>query len=127
LMRRTLLFSVFYNLIGTILVLFPGSIGKPFGVPSPAIFFYSGFCAVVIFIYAGVYLWLFRRPEIDRPVVAIAAIGKAGFFLTTVASWGMGEVPFIPVLFAIGDLIMAGIFFQWLLKSGNVVSGQIHR
>lgn len=116
LVRKTLAFSVLYNLGGAVIFFFPGSIGKLVGLPQPAHFAYSGFCAAVILIFAGVYFWLARSPQIDKPLVAVAAIGKTSFFLVMLISWMIGESSIIGVLLATVDLAMAVIFAQWVLS-----------
>ncbi len=95
--------------------LFPASLGQILGLPLPAAPIYVWFDALVIGIFAGVYAWLARRPEIDRPLVFVAAIGKTGFFLIVLACWFRGEVPFRGVALATADLIFAAIFAWWLL------------
>ena len=119
LVRRTLAFSVFYNLVGAIIFFFPGSVGKLAGLPQPAQFAYSGFCASVILIFAGVYFWLSRQPQIDKPLVVVASVGKTSFFLVMLASWLIGESTITGPLIATVDLIMAIIFAQWALTSGK--------
>jgi hypothetical protein len=68
-------------------------------------------------LFGGAYVWLARQPKIDRPLVAFSAIGKAGSFVVIFILWLFGEVSWRSVLGDIGDLIFAGLFAWWLLRS----------
>jgi hypothetical protein len=114
--RRALTFSVFYNLAGAILFAFPSSaLGQLAGLPHPVPAFYCAFVALFVSLFAGAYAWLAVQPEIDRPLVAFAAIGKTGAFAAIVAFWLLGDLPGRGVLTATGDLALAGIFAWWLV------------
>lgn len=119
LVRRTLAFSVLYNLGGAVIFFFPGSIGKLIGLPQPAYFAYTGFGAAVILLFAGVYYWQVKQPELNKPLMEVAAIGKASFFLVMLISWLIGESSVFGTLIAVVDLAMAAIFAQLVLSSGK--------
>jgi hypothetical protein len=114
-MRTALWATAFFNAGACIMFFFPASLGQILGLPLPAPPLYVWFDALVIGIFAGVYAWLARRPEIDRPLVVVAAIGKAGFFAIVLLCWLRSEVPLRAPVLALGDLIFAAIFCWWLL------------
>jgi hypothetical protein len=114
LLRRALRASVFFNLLGALLFAFPDSLGRLAGFPAPAPHVYTAFIAAMVVLFAGTYGWLARQPEIDRPLVAFAALGKTSFFAVVTACWLLGEVPGRAVLGASGDLVFAALFAWWL-------------
>ena len=115
--RRALWISVVYNSGGALLFAFPSSsLGRLAGLPSPVPPIYSTLVALFVALFAGLYGWLAMQPEIDRPMVALGAIGKAGAFSSMVALWGFGELRALVVLAGTGDLILAAIFTWWLLS-----------
>jgi hypothetical protein len=72
-----------------------------------------------VLLFAGAYAWLARQPEIDRPLVGFAAIGKAGAFSIFAACWILGQLSGRATLAGTGDLIFAAIFAWWLIGSGT--------
>jgi hypothetical protein len=115
-LRGALWVSVAYNGGGALLFAFPSSpLGQLAGLPAPVPPIYAALVAFFVILFGGAYAWLARQPAIDRPLVALAAIGKAGVFALLVTFWLLGEAPGRGVLAAIGDLVLAGIFAWWLL------------
>jgi hypothetical protein len=116
LLRSTLLVSVAYNLGAALLFAFPTSpISQLAGLPVPVPPIYGALLAFFVALFGGSYAWLARQTIIHRPLVALAAIGKAGVFVIIALFWFFGEAPGRGVLAATGDLILAGIFAWWLL------------
>jgi hypothetical protein len=116
--RNTLWVCVVFNLGGALLFAFPASplsqfAGLPVSVPP----LYSTLVAFFVALFGGAYAWLACQPNFDRPLVALAAIGKAGAFAIILIFWLLGEIPGRGVLVASGDLIFAGIFTWRLLTS----------
>ena len=118
-MRRALWASVAFNLGGVLLFAFPESIGQLAGLPAPVPRIYTTLLALFVALFGGAYAWLARQPEIDRPLVALAAIGKSGFFAVMAVCWLLGEAPGRGVVAATGDLMFAVVFAWWLLGSGS--------
>jgi hypothetical protein len=114
-MRSALWASAVYNLGGTLLFVFPSSLGRLAGLPAPVPRVYTALLAVFVALFGGAYAWLARQPRIDRPLVAMAAIGKAGVFAVILVSWLLGEVPGRGVLAVSGDVVFAAVFAWWLL------------
>ena len=114
-MRRALWASVVYNLGGTLLFAFPSSLGGLAGLPMPVPRVYTALLAVFVALFGGAYAWLARQARIDRPLVAMAALGKAGVFAVILSCWLLGEVPGRGVLAVSGDLAFAVVFAWWLL------------
>src|SRR5437762_533027 len=75
-MRSALWASVVYNLGGTLLFVFPSSFGRLAGLPVPVPRVYTALLALFVALFGGAYAWLARQPRIDRPLVAMAALGK---------------------------------------------------
>jgi hypothetical protein len=115
LMRRALGFSAIYNSAAAILFAFPSSApahiaGLPPAVPG----LYRVLLGFFVLLFGGAYAWLALQPDIDRPLVAFAALGKTGAFGIILALWLVGGSPGRGVLAASGDLVLAGIFAWWL-------------
>ena len=124
-LRRALWTTVVFNLGGATLFAFPSSpFGQLAGLPQSVPLIYRAFLALFVLLFAGAYAWLARQPTIDRPLVALGAIGKAGAFAVVFVLWVVGEVPGIGVLGFVGDLIFAGIFTWWLLGSRQGASSR---
>lgn len=115
LMRRALWASVPYNAGGALLFLFPASLGQLAGLPGPVPHVYTASLAVLVALFGGTYAWLARQPQIDRPMVAFCALGKAGVFTVLLVCWLLGEAPGRGVIAALGDLGFAVVFAWWLL------------
>lgn len=117
-MRYALWTTVAFNLFGALLFAFPASsLGQFAGLPASVPAIYRAMMAFFVLLFAGMYVWLALQPKFDRPLVALAAIGKAGAFLVMVMLFLFGEIPGRAVLFDLGDLIFACIFAWWLFKT----------
>jgi hypothetical protein len=117
LMRCALWGSFVYNLGGALLFSFPGSLGHLAGLPAPVPRVYTTLLAFFVALFGGAYVWLARQPRLDRPLIALAAVGKTGVFAIILAFWLLGDVPGIGVLSASGDAAFAAIFAWWLRGS----------
>lgn len=112
--RSALWATVALNLLG-VAAFGPAALGLPAPLlPIPVPRFYAAQVAVTIAIFGGVYAWLARRPEIDRPLLMVGALGKLCFFALFVAYWVVGDIPLRAVLQATPDLAFAAIFLWWL-------------
>ena len=69
---------------------------------------------MTIGLFGGVYAWLARQPQINRPLVVVGALGKLGFFLLAVAYWMTDALPASAVPKAVSDLVLALIFRWWV-------------
>lgn len=116
-MRYALWASALFNLGGAFLFAFPDSLGQLAGFPGHVPRVYSALLALFVILFGGAYAWLARQPRIDRPLVALAALGKAGAFAVVLAFWVLGDVPVRSVLAMSGDLMFALVFGWWLLVS----------
>jgi hypothetical protein len=112
--RKVLWATACYNLAGALAFAFPATAGQLAGLPVPVAPIYSVLLTFFVLLFGGAYAWLALQPQIDRPMVGMAACGKAGVFVAAVALWAMGQGPgwFIPG--ATGDLIFATLFAWWL-------------
>jgi hypothetical protein len=77
LLRKVLWAAVFYNLAGSLAFAFPSSVGQLAGLPLPVPPIYSVLLAFFVVLFGAAYAWLALQPQIDRPLVAMAACGKA--------------------------------------------------
>jgi hypothetical protein len=115
LMRRTLKISVIYNFAAAFLFAFPSSsLGRLAGLPPVVPDVYRMLLGFFVVLFGATNAWLAYEPDIDRPLVAFATIGKAGAFGIILTLWLSGRSPGRGVLAAIGDLVLAGIFAWWL-------------
>jgi hypothetical protein len=118
--RYALWISAAFNLSGAFLFAFPSSpLGRFAGLPVPVPAFYGILIAFFVVLFAGAYAWLACQPQIDRPLLALSAIGKAGGFLVVCIFWLLGEIPGRGVLASSSDLIFACIFTWWLLSTSG--------
>lgn len=83
-------------------------------LPLPLPPFYAAQLALVIGLFAGVYVWLARQPVILRPLLLVATLGKLGFFSLFVLFWTVGDLPFPSVVRASPDLLLGLIYAWWL-------------
>jgi hypothetical protein len=70
--------------------------------------------AFFIALFGVAYPWIAGRRVIDRPLVALGAIGKSSVFAIIVLLWLAGEAPGRIALLAVGDLVFAAIFAWWM-------------
>jgi hypothetical protein len=116
-LRRILWLTVVFNVAAASAFLFPSSLGQLAGLPVPVAPIYTVLLAFFVLLFAAAYAWLALAREIDRPMIAMAAIGKAGVFVIAITLWAAGQGPgwFVPG--ATGDLVFAILFLVWL-RSG---------
>ena len=110
LLRTTLYFTFFYNLMGFITFLAPERFGQLAGLPAGVPFLFTGFIAFNILLFGLVGLWQARQPDMNRPVLAIIGISKITFCLLMGLSWLKGEVAFAGFLMSLVDFAMGIVF-----------------
>jgi hypothetical protein len=113
-MRGILWVGVVFNALVGAMMLFPGSLGALAALPPVGSVFYRWMLAFFVLLFAATYAWLARRPVIDRPLVALAAIGKTGVFAIAIACLLRGDIAARTVLLSSGDLVFAVCFWLWL-------------
>jgi hypothetical protein len=116
-MRGALWAAVLLNLIGVAVFLPPALGFAADRLPIPAPPFYAAQVAVTIALFGGVYGWLARQPQIDRPLVVVGALGKLAFFALAVAYWLAGDLPGTAVPQAAPDFLLAAIFLWWIVRT----------
>ena len=114
-MRSALWTTAVFNLLGALTFVFPADFAALTGFPTTAPRVYTALLTVFVLLFAGAYVWLARQPRIDRPLVALAAIGKAGAFAAVFVCWLAGEIPARAALAFSGDAVFAAIFTWWLV------------
>lgn len=115
--RRVLVAAAIFNFAAAAMILFPQSIGRFADVPLAAPRFYSWLLALFIALFGATYVWLSRRPEIDRPLVGLAILGKTGVFLVALVCLMTGDITSRTFATAVGDLAFAGAFLWWFRGS----------
>jgi hypothetical protein len=124
-MRGALWTAAALNLVG-MLVFAPAALGfAPDLLPVPAPRFYAAQVGFTIALFGGVYAWLARQAEIDRPLVAVGALGKLCFFALAIAYWAGGDLPAVAVPQATPDLVLALTFLWWLRTTRRVMRGPV--
>ncbi len=122
-MRSTLWASVPFNIGAALLFACPSSsLGQLAGLPRSAPRVYTMLLAWFVVLFGGSYAWLACQARIDRPLVAIAAIGKSGVFVTIVVLWWIGDAPGRGVLAATSDLVLAAIYAWWVIGARKAAS-----
>jgi hypothetical protein len=113
--RWSLALACAFNLLAAIVFAFPSSeAGRQLGLPADVSPLYAALVALFVALFGGAYGWLARRPAIDRPLLALGAIGKLGAFIVASCLWLAAAVPGVVVVLASGDLAFAGLWFHWL-------------
>jgi hypothetical protein len=113
-MRMALVTGAFFNFGAALMLIFPDSLGRVVALPASGSLFYNWLLALFIGLFGAAYFWLSRQPHIDRPLVALAVIGKLGVFAVAFGCWILGMIPFRGFVVAVGDLIFGLIFWWWL-------------
>ena len=113
LIRGALWSSVALNALG-VFILAPLAVGRPSSLwPIAAPPYYAAQLCYTVGLVGVVYAWLAIQRTINRTLVVVGALGKAGFFLLTVAYAVAGEVPVSMALQATPDLVLAIVFLWW--------------
>jgi hypothetical protein len=116
--RRVLWTTAVLNVGAAAVFVFPDSLpGRILGLPASVPLLYRVLVGLFVALFGGAYAWLAQHATIDRPLVGIGAIGKAGAFGGALLCWLLGATTgLLPALFS-GDLLLAGIFAWWLTGS----------
>jgi len=109
-LRPTLYFTFFYNLMGFVTFLAPERFGQMAGLPAGVPFLFTGFIAFNILLFAVVGLWQARQPKMNKPVLTIFGISKITFSLLMGISWLMGDVKFAGFAMSLVDFTMGIVF-----------------
>lgn len=115
LLRLALWTTAAANFAVAALLLVPGSApGRWLGLPALVPILYSSLLALFVALFGGMYFWLARQPQIDRPLLALGALGKAAAFLLVLALWMQGQASGALASLFVGDLLLAALFAAWL-------------
>lgn len=113
--RRALWATTVFNVVGALMFAFPASLpGRIAGLPPDVPVPYRVLVALFVLLFGASYAWLARAPQIDRPLLALGAIGKAAAFFAVVLLWMASQLPFRSLLPMSGDLAFAALFAWWL-------------
>ncbi len=115
-LRRALWATAFFNAGGALLFFFPASLGQLVLMPLPAPILYAWFCAAVIVIFGGLYVWLALQQRPNRACLIVSASGKLAFFAVCLAAWLLDEASGRIMAISTGDLIFATIFLTCMLR-----------
>lgn len=117
-LRYTLWASFPFNLAAACLLAFPSTrIGQFAGLPELVPALYSSTLSFLVFLFGVAYAWLAMQPSINRPLLAVSAIGKSGVFAIALVLWLLNSTSGRVVVVAVGDLVFAAIWFGWLFSS----------
>jgi hypothetical protein len=115
-MRRVLAAAALFNLGGAVAFAVPSSMGgRLMGLPADVPTVYRALVAFFVLLFGAMYAWLARQERIDRAMVAMGALGKAGAFAIVAGIWMAGQMPGRSVIAISGDLVFAMIFGRWLI------------
>jgi hypothetical protein len=115
LFRRLLWAAALFNVLGALMLGFPGSpLGQLAGLPAEVPLLYRILVAAFVLLFAGCYAWLAAQPEPHRPMVALGAIGKSAVVLIVIALWLAAEASSSSLAMVGGELVFAAVFLWWL-------------
>lgn len=119
LVRTTLWLSFPFNLVAAYLLAVPTSpLGEFVGL-TQAPHLYTALLGFLVGLFGFAYAWLARQVSINRPLLALAALGKSGVFIIVSMLWLSAEVSGRLFLMACGDLALAAVWFWWLATSAR--------
>jgi len=105
-----------FNLVAAVVFALPASgLAQALALPEFVHPLYRWLVAWFVALFGGVYGWLSVQPAIDRPLLAVGAIGKLGAFVLAVALFVHGALPVMVVAVATGDLAFAALWLGWLV------------
>jgi hypothetical protein len=114
-MRHALRVTAVANLGVAIVLAFPASLpGQLIGLPASVPAVHRLLLAYLVGLFGVAYAWLARQPRIDRPLVAVAAAGKAGAAAIAVGCWLAGRATGRSAVVFSGDILFAALFTWWL-------------
>ncbi len=119
-LRKSLWATTVFNAGAALLFFFPHIAAQFVPMPPAAPPFQSVMLGCFVLLFGGSYAWNAVQPVIDRPLLALGAIGKAVVFVLALCFWLAQQIPFSMVLAASGDLAFAAIFTAWLRGEGAV-------
>ena len=118
--RIALWMSVPFNFVAAYSAANPASfMGQLMGLPFEAPAIYTVLLAWFVLIFGVAYGWLAMQKQVNRVLVGFAAYAKTGVFALVAMLWVAGQCKGITVLFVTGDLLFAGVFFWWLVKTAR--------
>jgi hypothetical protein len=104
-----------FNLIAAVVFALPSAdVAQALALPEFVHPLYRWLVAWFVALFGLAYGWLAMQPAIDRPLLALGAVGKLGAFVLALALWWHGAVPGIVVMVASGDLAFAAYWLGWL-------------
>lgn len=115
--RWVLRFSAVFNSVAALMLLLPDSFGAFAGLPPSGSVFHTWLLVLFVGLFGATYAWMSFQPDIPRPLLGLAAIGKTGVFFVSLACWLRSDIPFPAFSLAIADLLFAAAFFWWLRRS----------
>jgi hypothetical protein len=114
-MRRALQLTTIFNGVGAFALALPGSaLGQFMGLPPVAPPIYRAMASGAVALFGFAYAWLSAQPVIDRPLVALATVGKLTAFASFLVIAFLGQMPMRSVVLDSPDLVFAVIFIWWL-------------
>lgn len=112
--RRTIWASVPYNFVGAVTFGLPQSWPAQLVDLPAAPSIYAWNMGFLIALFGLAYAWIASQPRINRPLLALGAIGKIGVFVIAAVLTALGKVNALLVLAVVGDLILGSLWLMWL-------------
>ena len=102
--------------LGAWIFLVPNSdLADTYLLPADVPVLYRSLVAFMLFLFAAMYAWMATQSNVPRTLLWLGAIGKGGAFATVLALFLAGQVPLPQVIMMVGDALLAGYWFAWLL------------
>ncbi|MGH8107409.1 MAG: hypothetical protein ACREO1_01650 [Arenimonas sp.] len=112
--RSVLWVGVAFNALVALMLMFPATLGALAALPPIGSDFYRWMLSYFVVLFSATYAWLALAPTISQPVVALAAIGKAGSFMIALVCLYRADIQLKTFAISVADLAFAIYFFVWL-------------
>ena len=113
-------FAAFYDgILGLIFLLLPGTVFDLFGVGRPNHPGYVQFPALLLLIFAAMFVQIARRPRERRNLIPYGMMLKASYCGVIFGWWLTAGIPYLWKPFAVADLAFLGLFWQAYRKLGS--------
>jgi hypothetical protein len=97
-----------------------GALRAAAGFPEDGHPLYLVTAGMFVLLFGFGYLWTALTGRAERLFIALAAVGKLGFFALLVWLWAAGQLPLRAPVLGSADLVFAMLFFAWLGQPRNV-------
>jgi hypothetical protein len=102
--------AAYDGLLGLLFLVVPGWVHERFGVPPPNHFGYVQFSALLLLIFAWMFVEIARHPAENRALIPYGAAMHLAYAGVVIWYWATTGLPDLWKPFAFADLVWAGLF-----------------